>query len=123
MTPRKRVALLLGHVEESYQSSFIKGFFEQMFTYNCDVCVFAMYNKYQETEEREKGESVIFSLVNPALFDGIVILSDTIQTPGLAEKLEERFKDCYSGPVVCVDKQSKYYPTLITDHYFVCKNL
>ena len=123
MTPRKRVALLLGHVEESYQSSFIKGFFEQMFSYNYDVCVFAMYNKYQETVEREQGESIIFSLVNPALFDGIVILSDTIQTPGLAEKLEERFKENYSGPVVCVDKQSKYYPTLITDHYFVCKKL
>ncbi|MBR3833993.1 MAG: EAL domain-containing protein [Lachnospiraceae bacterium] len=123
MTPRKRVALLLGHVEESYQSTFIKGFFEQMFSYDYDVCVFAMYNKYQETVEREQGESVIFSLVNPALFDGIVILSDTIQTPGLAEKLEERFKENYSGPVVCVDKQSKYYPTLITDHYFVCKKL
>lgn len=123
MTPRKRVALLLGHVEESYQSAFIKGFFEQMFSYDYDVCVFAMYNKYQETLEREQGETVIFSLVNPELFDGIVILSDTIQTPGLAEKLEERFKENYSGPVVCVDKQSKYYPTLITDHYFVCKKL
>lgn len=123
MTPRKRIALLLGHVEEAYQSLFIEGFFKQMFSYDYDVCVFAMYNKYQETEEREKGETVIFSLVNPALFDGIVILSDTIQTPGLAEKLEERFKESYSGPVVCVDKQSKYYPTLITDHYFVCKKL
>ncbi|MBE5932659.1 MAG: EAL domain-containing protein [Lachnospiraceae bacterium] len=123
MTPRKKVALLLGHVEESYQSLFIEGFFQQMFSYNFDVCVFAMYNKYQETAEREKGETAIFSLVNPELFDGIVILSDTIQTPGLAEKLEERFKETYSGPVVCVDKQSKYYPTLITDHYFVCKKL
>ncbi len=123
MTSRKKIALLLGHVEESYQTLFIEGFFQQMFGYNYDVCVFAMYNKYQETVEREQGESVIFSLVNPALFDGIVILSDTIQTPSLAEKLEERFKDSYSGPVICVDKQSKYYPTLITDHYFVCKKL
>ena len=32
--------------------------------YNHDVCVFAMYNKYQETAEREKGETTIFSLVN-----------------------------------------------------------
>ncbi len=123
MTSRKRIALLLGHVEESYQSTFIKGFLEQMFSYDYDVCVFAMYNKYQETAEREKGETIIFSLVNPELFDGIVILSDTIQTPGLAEKLEESIKNNYSGPVVCVDKQSKYYPTLITDHYFVCKKL
>ncbi|MBQ9935778.1 MAG: EAL domain-containing protein [Lachnospiraceae bacterium] len=123
MAPRKRVALLLGHVEESYQGLFIEGFFQQMFFYDYDVCVFAMYNKYQETAEREKGETTIFSLINPDLFDGIVILSDTIQTPGLAEKLEERFKDSYSGPVVCVDKKSKYYPSLITDHYFACKSL
>ena len=108
MTSRKRIALLLGHVEESYQSTFIEGFLEQMFSCDYDVCVFAMYNKYQETAEREKGETIIFSLVNPELFDGIVILSDTIQTPGLAEKLEESIKNNYSGPVVCVDKQSKY---------------
>ncbi len=123
MSPRKKIALLLGHVEETYQGLFIEGFFQQMFELDYDVCVFAMYNKYQETIEREQGESAIFSLINPEHFEGIVILSDTIQTPGLADHLEETFKNNYSGPVICVDKKSNYYPTLITDHYFVVKKL
>ena len=63
MTQKKKVALLLGHVEEAYQSLFIEGFFQQMFELDYDVCVFAMYNKYQETIEREQGESAIFSLI------------------------------------------------------------
>ncbi len=123
MSLKKKVALLLGHVEESYQSLFIEGFFQQMFELDYDVCVFAMYNKYQETIEREQGESAIFSLINAEAFEGIVILSDTIQTPGLADHLEEKFKNTYSGPVICVDKKSNYYPSLITDHYFVVKKL
>ena len=123
MTSRKKIALLLGNPEEKYQSLFIEGFLKQTFFYNYDVCVFAMYNKYQETEAREKGESTIFSLVNYALFDGIVIISDTIQTPGLVDKIEEDLKNNFDGPVICIDKESKYFTSLMTGHYSVVKRL
>lgn len=123
MAPRKRIALLLGHVEEDYQTFFIEGFLRQMFSYDYDVCVFALYNKYQKTVEREQGEAKIFSLINYALFDGVVILSDTIQIPGLIGDIEENIKKKFNGPVICVDGKSRYFPTIVTDHYTVTKKL
>ncbi len=123
MQTRKRIALLLGQAEENYQKLFIEGFFKQAFTYNYDVCVFAMYQKYQETTAREIGESTIFSLVNYELFDAVVILLDTLQTPGVAELVEDKIKQCFDGPVLCVDKESKYFSTLMTDHYSVAKKV
>lgn len=123
MKERKRIALLVGQPEEDNQSLFIKGFLEQSFLYDYDVCIFAMYQKYQETQNREVGESHIFSLIEYQLFDAVVILSDTIQTPQVADRIEHRLKNCFSGPVICVDRESKYFPTVMTDHYTPTKQL
>lgn len=79
---RKKIALLVGQPDENYQELFIKGFLKQAYACDFDVCIFAMYQKYQETKSRERGEANIFSLPDYDLFDGIVILADTIQTPG-----------------------------------------
>lgn len=117
MKERKRIGLLVGQPEENYQKLFIEGFLEQAFTYDYDVCVFAMYQKYQESAAREIGESNIFSLIQYDLFDAFVVLLDTLQTPGVADEIEDNLKKHFNGPVLCVDKESKYFPTIMTDHY------
>ena len=117
MKPRKRIALFTGQAEESYQSRFISGFLKMSFAANCDVCVFSMYRKYQDTAEREQGESNIFSLMNPAKFDGAVILKDSIQTENAAELLEKRLKETFHKPVVVIEKESALFPSICTDCY------
>ena len=74
---RKRIALFAGQADESYQSRFISGFLKEAFDAGYDVCIFSMYRKYQDTPEREQGESNIFSLMAPDRFDGAVILKDS----------------------------------------------
>ena len=91
---RKRLALFVVQADEDLQKRFITGFTRQAFRINQDVCVFSMYKKYQDTAERDKGESNIFTLANPDFFDGIVILKDTIQTPNVAEELEKKLGEC-----------------------------
>ena len=114
---RKRLAVLVGQADESFQSRFISGFISQAFDFGKDVLVFSMYKKYQDTVEREMGESNIFSLVNPDFFDGILILKDTIQTAGVAEDIEKQLHKNYDGPVLIVDIESKYYDTVFIDCY------
>lgn len=123
MAQRKRIGLLVGHPDEEHQRLFIEGFFSSAFSLDYDVCVFAMYNKYQETTAREIGESTIFSLINYELFDGFIVLSDTIQTKGMADEIEERLKANFKGPVICVDKESKHFTTLMIGHYAAVKKL
>ncbi|MCR5214522.1 MAG: EAL domain-containing protein [Eubacterium sp.] len=112
---RKRIAVILGQADESFQSRFISGLTKQAFDMGKDVCVFSMLKKYQDTADREMGESNIFSLVNPDFFDGIVIMKDTLQTSGIAEEIEENLHKNYEGPVLVVDLESKYFSSIYID--------
>ncbi|SEQ02087.1 EAL domain, c-di-GMP-specific phosphodiesterase class I (or its enzymatically inactive variant) [Lachnospiraceae bacterium NE2001] len=114
---KKRLALLLGQADESYQQEFIRGVKKRAFEQGYDVLVFSMYIKYQNTKEREVGDSNIFNLINFSLFDAVIILSDTIQTPEVEKRLEERIYREFNGPVVCIDTESKYFYSFWTDGY------
>ena len=120
---RKKIALLVGQPDENYQELFIKGFLKQAYACDFDVCIFAMYQKYQETKSRERGDANIFALPNYDLFDGIVILADTIQTPGTWKKLETELSEKYDKPVICIDKESENFKTIMTDHYTPVKQI
>ena len=76
-----KLAVLTGQADEAYQSDFLTGLEKQAFEEGYDVCVFSMYIKYQNTLEREKGDSNIFTLVDYALFDAVIVMADSIQTP------------------------------------------
>lgn len=117
MNRRKRIALLLGQPGEDYQKDFIEGFLKQAFEYDMDVCVFAMYHRIQESKPRETGESNIFKLIQYDLFDAVVILSDTIRTPGVLYNIEKLLKETYKGVVLCVDKESMNFPTIMMDNH------
>lgn len=123
MSVRRRIALLIGQSDEFYQQRFIDGFLNQAFSDDFDVCIFSMYLKYQDTEARERGDKRIYALVNFALFDAVVVLPDTIQTPGLADEIEERIHKEFKGPVLYVDLESRYYPSILTDSYTPVKQL
>lgn len=123
MSRRKRIALLLGQPGEDYQKDFMTGFMKQAFEYNYDVCVFVMYHKIQESKPREQGESNIFRLIHFDSFDAIVIMGDTIQTPGVLFGLEKKLKETYKGVVLCVDKASIHFPTIKMNHYIPIKQM
>ena len=112
-----RIAVLLGQGDEDHQEKFITGAMKQAFSAGYDVCVFSMYIKYQNTPERDKGDSEIFNLINYDMFDAVIIMSDTIQVPGLIDRLEEDVSKKFSGPVICVDRDSKYFKSFWTDGY------
>ncbi|SEF57827.1 EAL domain, c-di-GMP-specific phosphodiesterase class I (or its enzymatically inactive variant) [Eubacterium ruminantium] len=110
-----RLAVLTGQADEAYQSEFLMGLEKQAFADGYDVCVFSVYIKYQNTPEREKGEANIFTLIDYAMFDAVIAMADSIQTPGLWEELEEDIHDRFNGPVIVIDKDSKYFKSFWTD--------
>ena len=114
---RKRLALISAQSDEYYQRRFIEGFLGEAFKNDMDVSIFSMYRKYQTTALREQGESNIFNLLNTSLFDGIVMLKDTLQTKDLAENLEKRIAEEYKGPVITVEKESDFFPSALSNGY------
>lgn len=123
MSIRKRIAILAGEIEEEYPAQFVNGFLTKAFAHDYDVCVFAMYRRFQESHEREIGESSIFSLVNYEQFDAVVLMLDTIQTPGVAKKIEENVHKYFSGPVLVVDTESEYFPYIEMEYKYTTKKL
>ena len=123
MGRRKRVAILVGQADEYYQAEFICGFEKQAFSFDWDVCVFSMYQKYQSSTAREQGETSIFSIVPYENLDGIVLMLDTLQTPGLADAVEETAHNRAKCPVISIDKKSKYFYSVFPDHYKGVKHL
>ncbi len=109
--------MFVGQADESYQSRFISGFLRNAFSAGYDVCIFSMYKKYQDTPEREQGESNIFSLMSPDKFDGAVILKDSIQTENAASSLEQHLKTIFGNPIVVIEKESELFPSICTDCY------
>ena len=114
---RKRVAILVGQADEDYQSRFISGFLQSGFKHGFDTCIFSMFRKYQNSADREEGESSIFSLLNMEMFDAIVILKDTIQISGKTQEIEEKINKKFKGRVLVVEQESEYFPSICTDGY------
>lgn len=83
---RPRIAVLLGQPEEYTHTLFLRGLLEESFKSDFDVCVFGMYIKYQNTLERSIGDSSIFRLISYDKFDAVIVMADTIQTRGEAER-------------------------------------
>ncbi|MBO4396217.1 MAG: EAL domain-containing protein, partial [Eubacterium sp.] len=117
MSRRKRIAILVGQADEGYQDRFISGFLDRAHEEDFDVFTFSMYFKYQGTPERERGDSNIFYLVNYSMFDAIVLMKDTIQTTGVIDRLEKEIHDSFDGPVISIEKESEYFPSVCTDGY------
>ena len=112
---RKRIAVIMGQADVDHQSHFIEGVLQQAKLADFDVCIFSMIRMYQSSAAREQSDSNIFRLINPDLFDGAILMTDTVQTPGIAGKIEERVHEVFRGQSVCIDIGSKYFPTLWTD--------
>ena len=120
---RKRIGLLLAQLEESTQRRFVSAFTKEAYENDYDLCIFSMYQKYQETNLRNIGDSNIFSLVPFDIFDALVILQDTILTPDLGHKLQKRVKEKFSGPVIVVDQKSDIFPYVLMNHYLPMRSL
>ena len=120
---RRRLALLCGQPEEYCQDLFIKGFNKVAFDADYDVCVFAMYQKYQDSIQREMGDASIFNIINYDKFDGVVVMADTLQTPGVLDRIEQSLGNGYKGKVLFIESETKDFPVELQDNYHPIKKL
>ncbi len=114
---RKRIGVLMAQPEEITQNLFIKAFMEEAYAHDYDICIFSMFQKFQQTRLRNIGDSNIFSLIQFDCFEGFVVLLDTLQSAGLEQKIIATLKEKYQGPVIIVDKESSDYDYILMDHY------
>ena len=123
MGQRKKIAILVGQADGHYQKQFIENFFRKAFQNDYDVCVFSTYKMKQDQNEYQIGESNIFNLIPYEMFDAIVFMVNTIWTVGVIERLEETIHARFKGPVIVVEGESQYFPTIWSDGYHSVREL
>ncbi len=120
---RKRIGVLSAQLDEHMQKKFITAFLDQAYQYDYEVCLFSMFQKFQETELRNIGDSNIYELINYDMFDALLLMPDTILVPGVNFKLMKRIQDGFKGPVLVVDLDNPFFPCVKIDHYTPMKKL
>ena len=114
---RKRICVLLAQLEEKTQKRFMTSFTKEAYANDYDICIFSMYQKFQETDLRNIGDPNIYSLANFKKFDALVVLLDTILAPGVSDKLLKRIKEEFNGPVIVIDRETEDFDYILMDHY------
>lgn len=108
---RKRLAVVLSQAETTYQKNLLMGLIGEAFRCDLDVCVFTTFIKDGISDAYRLGESNIFHLINPEMFDGVIIVPDTIKFPGVTQKAVSDFKE-FNLPVVTIDYQIEELPCI-----------
>ena len=110
MSIRKRIGVMVSNATMRNCSMLVKGIIKKAYSFDLDVCVFATFIRQTENTGYQEGEINIFNLPNFDDLDGLILLGDSIQIPGLEEALEEKLMAECSCPVIVLDKESKYFP-------------
>lgn len=100
---RKLIGVIIAQADAPYQEKLVRGIIKQAYELDYNVAVFSAFIKSGISDEWQVGESNIYNLINFNMLDGIIFAPDTIQIPGVAEKIEKNIKKHFKKPVISVD--------------------
>lgn len=100
---RKTIGVILSLADGDYQKKLIEGIELQARAFDYDVLVFSSFIKTGCSEEWQFGEQNIYNVINFSLLDGIIIVPDTMDLGDSAERVIEKIRREFKGPVVSVE--------------------
>lgn len=115
MKQRKLIGVMISEAEELYQHKLLKGMIAECYSLDYDVAIFSTFIKNTGMPEYKLGEKNIYNLINFECFDGIIVAGRTLALEHLPEDIEELLKAKCTCPVLYIDRESKYYPTLYVE--------
>ncbi len=119
---RKKIAIFATGWASDILFHFMEGMRDQLQNYDADMYLFLNYGTYGETENSRHGELNIFKLPDISQFDGVVIITNLIDFPGIAEEIVERCQKA-GVPVISHGRIIPGIPNVITDNTAGTKTL
>jgi len=96
------IAVIASGIDEEYQQSILKGIHRYAAQHHVNIAHFVAFGGILANPKNDQGEYNIFELPNFALFDGVVLLSNTFSSE-LADALYERIHAA-GIPAVSIDR-------------------
>ncbi|MBR5512483.1 MAG: GGDEF domain-containing protein [Ruminococcus sp.] len=98
----KRIAVIVAGIDETYQSSILRGIQSAALKYGFHCYVFVSFTGMKDNKGHDDGEMNIFKLPDFSLFDGAILLTNTIDCPPVVNDILSRIKKA-GIPAVSMD--------------------
>jgi len=105
------IAVIISGIDEEYQNCILRGIRDSAKQYNFNVSCFVSFGGILTNKKHDVGEFNIFNLPNFALFDGVILLTNTIPSVSTVEEIWSRVNKV-EIPIVSIDydlNDSSYY--------------
>lgn len=101
---KKLIGVCLSKIIGQIQVETIKYITERASQNGYKVLVFATFAELYYHDRSEAGESMVFELIDYDMFDGIILLAETIKEDSVVEKIVKRCRE-HHVPLVSIDKE------------------
>ncbi len=101
---KRKIAVLVSGVNEEYQHSIVSGIIDYAKLIKYDVYVFTSFAEGIHAKTHDQGETSVFAIPDLSLFDGVILLSNTIQTHDSTKDIIRRIENL-DIPVVDIDNK------------------
>lgn len=112
---RPLIGVIMAEGEGFYQNRFLKGIITECYAKNMDVAIFTTFIKDCFWKEYKVGEKNIYNLINFDLLDGVLVAPLSLNIENLKEDIEKLLLMKCKCPVLYLDYESVYYPSIFTD--------
>lgn len=112
MSKRLLIGIILSEMHHQFYTNTSKKLQEELLAMDADVCVFTTTALAGMPEGFIKGDSSIYDLIQPDMFDGFIVYPGTFQMPEQQERFLTRLRDEYKKPVYCLERPKKGFTTI-----------
>lgn len=97
-----RIAVIIEDIGQSYQSAILNGIVSSSSKFEMNIAAFVSFSGEMNNPRHDIGEFNIYNLPDFRLFDGAILLTNTLTYQPLADKILSRIKDA-GIPAVSID--------------------
>ena len=116
MSNKKKIAVFLSGLDEEYQNQITQGIHEFAAAHNIDVLHFIAFGGILNNGSYDTGEYNIFRLPNLQELDGVILLTNTIDSPETVREIINQVRA--SGvPAVSVDADYQDFFSICVDNH------
>lgn len=110
------IAVVVSGIDEEYQNNILRGIHHAAEAHNVNICHYIAYGGMLSNMKHDTGEFNIYNLINYDYIDGVILLTNTVASSKMKEKILETVSR--SGiPAVSVDNDLPGFYHIGIDNY------
>jgi len=116
------IAVIISGIDEEYQSTILSGIYDFADEKNLNIVHFIAFGGTLGNQKNDIGEFNIYNLINFDVMDGVILLTNTVSSPKVVNKIVSELKSCCI-PVSCIDCDMEEFYYVGIDNSMAMENM